>query len=329
MNTMTVLQAALRCRRWLGALVLALATAGALAGVRDVVISDLSSRSLSLVWAVDEPVIGASLSTFADAAGSTPLSGVQVDLLSDPGALQQGLVKLRVSGLPADSSVWLRTQTSTASGLQQYPNDSSLIEALTAQTSALAAGDGSPLPGDLLQHGLRNPAGGTASGGLMLLNIAGLSDYPLSGFADAGGVARVDLANLQDDVLGSRAQLVGGERVALIEYRGRSCVDPLSGSPQIDQQRLLRYRRLPSPLPGQLQVVAPAACFSPSNIAADFDCDGRIGPQDFNQFLSGYGLVNDGVFPDCRFNPDLDLQADQRIGPQDFNQFLAVFGMQE
>ena len=89
--------------------------------------------------------------------------------------------------------------------------------------------------------------------------------------------------------------------------------------------RSLAARPAHEETPAITELEAPATCYSPNAVSADYDCDRRIGLVDFTRFLGNFTLE----LPDCQFNSDYDLDADSRVGLVDFTRFLSVFGSVE
>ena len=108
--------------------------ATAQAAVFDVTITDVTTRAFATVWVSDEPVTAATVRVFADANGAFELtSTLDVTLVSTsfPPALAQGIVKVEVAGLSADSTVFVQTQT-TSAGERSSRSKSSRLSASRA-----------------------------------------------------------------------------------------------------------------------------------------------------------------------------------------------------
>ena len=87
-----------------------------LAAVSDIEPADVTTRAFSIVWASDEPVTGATVRVFAEADGTTELTGgLSVVLLSPAAALTNGVVKVDVRGVAADTCFYYQTDTTTSS----------------------------------------------------------------------------------------------------------------------------------------------------------------------------------------------------------------------
>jgi hypothetical protein len=276
------------------------------------------------VWVSDEAVTNASVRVYSDPDGLDELTGVlsvTTPSAAVPFAHDQGIVKVSVSGLVADTQVYVQTETITASGTVLDPPAPPYLLVRTALATRKANAAEAPIVNDLISHDLLTPDGlSTAEGALLLVTAPAMSDYPVSAFVGDGfplPAAVADLNNLFEAATGVSADLAGGEVLRLSEYRGRLC--------PLNDQDLVRFRRVPPHLetPPITSLEAAGACFT----GADFTCDGCVDPIDFNEFLIKFGLANEP--PDCRFNADFDLSGDNRIDPIDFNELLMVFGVCE
>lgn len=294
------------------------------AAVYDTTACNVTTRAFSVVWASDEVVTGALVRVYADDQGLVELTGsLAVDLSSATVSMAhgQGLVKVDVTGITADTLVYVQTETTGASGTVLYPQTAPYLPVRTALSTRKATVSNVPIASDLITHDVLAPDGVTPSEGTLLLaTVPAISDYPLCAFAGDSVVAPaavVDLNNLFEATTGLNAELVGGEALRLTEFRGLLC-NP-------DAQALVRFRRVPvhEESPAITEQEAAGGCFT----GADFNCDGCVDPADFNEFLIKFGLVNQPL--DCRFNADFDLSGDSRIDPIDFNELLMTFGVCE
>ena len=293
------------------------ATVPAVAVVSDTQITDVTTRAFSVVWVSSEQVASATVNVFSDASGSNNITAtlnvIPVSDVNPSPALLQGIVKVDVTGLAPGTTAYVRTVTNGV----ESPN---LLPVRTALESTKANSNNQPIVNDLILHKIFLPDGvNPAEGALLLVKVPKISSYPLTAFVDQGftaPVAVIDLNNLFNDATGVSAEVLAGEVLEVTEFRGLHC----------DQnQKLTHMRQAPGheePPPVITELELPVKCFSPNNIAADFNCDKGIDPGDFNLFLSSFGTS----IPTCRFNPDYDLNADETVGPGDFNLFLSVFG---
>ena len=93
----SILRQARGAERWLPLVLLAPLLIGlelpVVAAVIDVTATDVTTRRASMVWASDEPATDATVRVFADAAGTTELTGtLSVILASQTPALDRGIM---------------------------------------------------------------------------------------------------------------------------------------------------------------------------------------------------------------------------------------------
>ncbi|MCP3868707.1 MAG: hypothetical protein GY703_11555 [Gammaproteobacteria bacterium] len=299
--------------------------------VSDLVITDVTTRAFSVVWVSNEAVTDATVSVY-DESLTDITDSLDLYMDSDAETLENGIVRVDVQGLQAGTSYFVTTQTESVNeetsetSIIDFPADIDNAHPVdTAQGATAANFDGTPIVNDLLIHDVYKPDQTPSSRTLVMMSVPELSDYPLTAFVGKGidtPDAIVDLSNLvglvMDDTSGeeklTNIQVNGGEAIEISEYRGRLCKS------QIEDQRLVRYRRAPwhEEQPAITEAEQLAACFSP----ADFNCDGVVDPIDFNEFLIRFG----SSVPSCSFSADYDLAEDGVVDPIDFNEFLIVFG---
>lgn len=288
------------------------------ADVTDVTVTDVTTRAFSTVWLSDEAIVDATVHIFSDAEGLDEItSTLNVDLVSVdfPLALTNGIAKVDVTGLPADTVVYIQTETTTATGTLLVPAPGPFIEVRTAVETTKVNSVGGPIVNDLIHHEVFEPDGTTpAMGSLILVKAPSLSVYPLSAFVadgfDAPGAA-ADLNNLFDDNTGSSAEVAEGLILQVTEFRGLLC--------SVDDHKLLRYRRAPvhTEDPPITELETPDLCFS-----LDTVCDDVINILDVQRELN----IFNAALGECLFNPDLDIVADDVINILDVQSVLNRFG---
>ncbi|NOQ15294.1 MAG: hypothetical protein GQ583_12560 [Methyloprofundus sp.] len=296
------------------------------AAVSDVTVTDVTTRAFSVVWVSDETITSADVHIYSDASRETEVSGMlNINLVSPAVALANGIAKIDVTGLIANTKYYIDTETTgTISGQVMFPLPESLpFEVKTAVSTTRENSESGIIVNDLIQYEIFEPDGATESQGtLMMLKIPGLSAYPVTAFVGDGfsiPKAVVDLNNIFDATRHKNTAVEGGLVMEISEFRGLLC--------DMQYQKRSSLRRVPSheETPHISQLEVPDPCFSPSGVAADFDCNGVIDPNDFTQFLMNFGIAQQS----CQFKADFDLSADGVIDPNDFTQFLSVFGAVE
>jgi hypothetical protein len=308
-------------------LLLALTAPGAArADVSDVTVADVTTRAFSVIWLSSEAVADGRVRVFTDEEGLDEITGeVGIQLVSTgfPPALDLGIVKVDVTGLSADTTVYFQTETTDLLGnTVTFPAAAPLLPVTTATLTTRANADNAPIVNDLILHEVFQPDGVTAAPGtLLIVKVPGVSDYPISAFVGEGIEAPASIADLNNifDASGTSAEVLPGEPLQITEFRGLLCTP--------SDHKLIRTRRAPphEETPAITELEAPAPCFAPDGVAVDFDCDGRVGLVDFTRLAGNFDLAA----PECAFNSDFDLDQDGRVGLVDFTRFASVFGAQE
>ncbi len=289
-------------------------------------VTDVTTSSFSVVWLTDvaaEPAV----QVFADASMGSELTGkLHLEPMPDAApavaeaARGKGIMKVRVSGLDADSTYYVRTVT--ADPQNETSVSYSSVQEVTTATQVVPyrrESDGTlgQAVNDLLSFKVYIRPGESSElprlGDLLVLQADG-SAWPVSAFAGEGiaspeGV--LDLNNLFGWE-GRSLDLHGGETATLRIYRGGTL------------STLLHYRKFPADS-GEGAVGEPVRGFW-----ADFNLDGAVDQADFEIFKAQYrSSADDGVF-----NPDVNLIAEQeggtvsgdQIDARDFARFATEYG---
>ncbi|MGE3541849.1 MAG: hypothetical protein AB7N91_31055 [Candidatus Tectimicrobiota bacterium] len=303
-------------------LLLMLWTTVAGAAVADVTVADVTTRAFSVVWVSDEAVQTATVRVFSDAQGQTEITtNVHVTLVSSlfPPALTQGVVKVSVAGLSANTRVFVQTETTGASGTVRFPAAPPFVEVLTASRTSKAKANNTPIVNDVLVHTMSPPGGASAAGTLLMVRAPHLGASPLTAFAGDGfplPTAAIDLNNLFDVATRESVEVPAAEILEFTEFRGRRC-------PNLTDHKLVRFRRAPAhqetPAITELETASP--CFF-----ADTVCDDQVNILDVQRVLNVFNADSQ----DCAFNPDLDTVAsvDNVINILDVQRVLNRFGEQ-
>lgn len=285
------------------------------AAVRDITPADVTTRAASVIWASDEPVMSATVHVFADQAGITEItSGLAITLISEqfPPAHDNGIVKVDITGLSPDVSVYIQTETTSGSGTTLSPDVGPFLEIRTAVETTKANISNQPIVNDLIRHPIFAPDGITAAPGtLMLLQAQGVSAYPVSAFVGEGGFAVpdavVDMNNIFD-AAGVSAEIPAEQVLVITEYRGLLCAG-------LENHKLYHLREAPKHLevPAITELENPDACYFANTV-----CDDVIDIADAQAVLNIFNRVRG----ECVFNPDLDLNSDGVIDIVDFQAVL-------
>lgn len=299
------------------------------ADVRDLVLSDVTTRSFSVIWVSDEPVISSALRVYSDAGATAEIIGsLNISLVSPAGALPLGIVKYDVTGAIPNTTYYVQGDTTSSSATFTLPAVP-LAPVTTEVATGFSTSAAGPLINNVLVEAVLDPDGATAATDtLLIVHAPGIANYPVSAFIGdnvASPLAYIDLSHLFDASTGTTLDLADGVQIEVLEFRGLLC-------PALASHAQLHLRRSPdhTAIPLIAEIAPPGACFSPSGVAGDFQCDGRIGAGDFNLLLAQFGLASNVETEECRFNADFDLNgADRTIDTADMNTFLTVFGQPE
>lgn len=288
-------------------------------------VTDVTPTSFAVVWLTDVPV-EPTLQLFRTADGTGDITSTlrqapfpETAPTVKAAARSKGIMKVRVTGIAPQSTVYVRTVTADpANPLSvSYSALQKVVTATRVEPFRQTDGTLAPAANDLLAFPVYirpgNPAAVPSLGDLLVLETAGASS-PLSAFVGEGLATPeglVDLNNLFGTV-GTSLDLGGGETVTLRHYRGGTLAT------------LLHYRRFPA------DTGTGAVGGAVRGFFADVNLDGKVDEADFELFKPLYRqTAGDGAF-----NPDYNLfpvsegttLATDRIDAQDFARFAGQFG---
>ena len=294
-------------------------SARAQASVSDVTVTDVTTRAFAVVWVSDQAVTSATLRVFSDAAGTTEItSTLTLTLVSAafPPALTRGIVKVGVTGVVANTNVFVQTLTTGASGTVQFPTGPPFLQVHTATTTSKSTALNTPIVNDLLRQDVFALDGTTpAAGALLMVAAPTLGATPLTAFVGEGfpaPAAVVDLNNLFGAATGASAVVPANQNLTLTEFRGLLC-------PGLVDHKLFRFRRAPAheEAPAITELESPVKCFF-----ADTVCDNTVNILDAQRVLNIFGRARG----QCAFNSDLDIVTDNVINILDVQSVLNRFG---
>lgn len=294
--------------------------------VSDVLITDVTDRSFSVVWNANEPSTG-SLNLFngPDCAAPTVGAVIAAHPVLSPNPVTReavktaaegsGILKIQVTGLTPASSYCVQTVTTSKSTLETTLSPATPLTLatqiqITKTRKADTGPDLFPFSNDILSSPVRaQDEVAAVNGGIVAVDLIDLGSHPVTGFVGDGIAApfsAIDLNNLYDKVSRENINLLGGERIRILEYRG------LVGC------RLERFRKVPSDF-DLAEIKAPSGCFN----GADLDCNDTVNILDVLRDVSGF---NSAVGDFC-FNSDLDLDGNGRVNVLDILSVIGKFGM--
>jgi hypothetical protein len=292
-------------------------------------ITDVTPSSFAVVWMTDvaaEPTV----QVFADSAASNEITGaVRITALPDAAgevaaaARAKGIMKVRVSGLAAGTTYYVRTVTvdpGNASSVGYSAPQAVTLASTVAPYRTDQEGSLQPSANDLASFPVYIRPADTSElpglGDLLLLETEG-SSSPVSAFVGQGIAAPEGLLDLNNlfDLDGLGLHLASAEKATLRIYRGGTLTT------------LLHFRTIPAGS-DLVNVTQPVHGFF-----ADLNLDGKVDAADFALFKEQYQQVADGgVFnPDYNFIP---VQADGVVGAdvidaRDFARFATQFGRED
>jgi len=310
---------------FIGVLLLS-STALAVPETVSVRITDVTPSSFAVVWLTDvaaEPTV----QVFSDSAASREITDtVRIAAMPDASAAvataarAKGIMKVRVSGLAAGTTYYVRTVTvdpgNTSSvgysAHQAVPLASVVAPYRTDQTGSLR-----PCANDLASFPVYIRPADTSElpglGDLLLLETEG-SPFPVSAFVGQGIAAPEGLLDLNNlfDLDGLGLHLANDAKATLRIYRGGTLTS------------LLHYRTIPAGS-DLVNVTEPVRGFF-----ADLNLDGKVDAADFALFKEQYRQgANSGIFnPDYNFISVREgvVVGEDVIDARDFARFATQFG---
>ncbi len=215
-------------------LVLPVAAYGGVPEVSHVMVTDVTTTSFSVIWAANEAST-AGLEVYADENGSslvdaliTPHPIESGDDTIKTAAENNGVMKVRVTGLAPDTTYYFKTSTTSKSSTDTTYNPSAApftpvtTESETVRTYE-SGGDILPFSNDLIIEACYLNDGTTpAEGTLVLATVAGGS-HPITAFVGDGvdsPYAIIDLNNVFSRDTYENLDLSQGLNLTLLNFRG-------------------------------------------------------------------------------------------------------------
>jgi len=298
---------------WIGS------TEGGVPEVSDALVADITTRSFSVIWNSSEPST-ALLDVFDGPDCLTSTAGAVIiphpvqsgDDIIRTSAENNGIMKVQVTGLEPVTEYCFQTLTTSISTSEETVFPITPIK-ITTETQIITTyfldSDILSFTNDILYFPIHAPDQTTPIyGGILVVDVIGLSSSPVTGFVGDGiasPYALVDLKNLFDRVDMENINFVGDERVKLLEYRGfEGCT-------------LERYRKVPLDMELS-EAKEPSPCFDP----ADLDCNDTVNILDILRDIGGF----DTATGDFCFNSDLDLDGNEMVNILDILNVVGKFG---
>jgi hypothetical protein len=202
-------------------------------------VTDVTRRAFSAVWVTNQAA-SCLVNVYSDPEGESLVRGLTIidESADHPLAAENGVMKVRVVGLRADTPYYFQIMTVNDEGMLIEPAGGDLPSVRTEVTSQL-------VNNDVLAHRILMSDGSTpALGALLLAEVEG-ADYPVTGWVDEGfdaPWALVDLNNLYDKEEHANLELNvnGGATITLESIGG-----------------LMGFRRLIATVPAEIGVIQP------------------------------------------------------------------------
>jgi hypothetical protein len=283
--------------------------------VSHVMVTDVTPLSYSVIWESSEASTS-NLNVFLDEDGAIPATDITTisqpvqngDMGIATAAEDNGVMKVRVSGLEPDTTYYFQTVTTSKSSadVTYYPESASMMRVTTAKEivrTEVNADLEVPFTNDLIVQECMLPDGVTpALGALVVANVEG-GYSPVSNFVGDGVVSPqcyVDLNNLFDASASENKPLYGGEWLVLSRVMGTSGYE-------MDPYEI--------PINEQLAEIKPPQVTQ--RCLCDVDNDGDVDGSDFAVYIADTGRDDcDGDCP-ADFNGDriVDSWDLQMVGP--------------
>lgn len=292
--------------------------------VSEVTVTDVTTRSFSVIWKASEAST-ANVKVFDGPACTVETAGAVITPhptnsgypAIKTAAENSGVMKVMVTGLSSDTEYCYQTVTTSKSTSDVTTSPLTPVKVVTeVQTVRTYVEQGTnaikPFSNDLIIFPVYQPDQVTSSEGSLLI-VEGPGGSKVSAFVGDGVPspnALVDLNNLFASA-GTNMDLAGGEVVIIREFRGNNG--------KTESATLVRFREAPEDM-GLSMVNSPVPCFF-----ADNDCNGRVEIIDVQRGFNLWGKM----IGDNSYNTDLDIIADGTINIKDIQSIFNRFGQTE
>ena len=225
----------------------------ALAGipqVNHVMVTDVTTVSFSVIWAASEPS-KADLEVFEDEDAVVPVTSVTIEphpVESDEVSIREyaqnnGVMKVRVTGLAPDTTYFFRTLTTSKLTAEStiYPDSSPLLSVHTELKTVRTYTSGMetfPFSNDVIIKACYLEDGTTPAEGTLLLATVKGANHPITAFVGDGvgpPYALIDLNNVFSRDFSENLDLQSGENLTLVNFRGISGYSIITHEVPIDQ----------------------------------------------------------------------------------------------
>lgn len=208
---------------------------GGVPEVNHVMVTDVTTRSFSVIWASSE-ASSANLQVYEDEDGTVPVTGAVItphpvesgNATIATLAEDSGVMKIRVTGLSPNTTYYFKTITTSKStpDVTYYPETAPFMsvttELLTTRTYESGA-DTLPFSNDVVIKECFLEDGTTPAAGSLLLATVKYAKHPLTAFVGDGGDlpnALIDMNNFFSRDSSENLDLKSGENLTLVNFRG-------------------------------------------------------------------------------------------------------------
>lgn len=283
--------------------------------VTDTTVTDVSTRSFSVIWISNEPGIP-DIKVFDDLGGTIETSGVEIvphpvkneSIFIKNAAEANGVMKVEVTGLKPDTTYYFQTQTiSISSSDTTYFPDVSPFPAVTTQSQTIRTrifeSDILPFSNDLIFIECYLPDSLTPADGTLLIAEVAEGAYPVSGYVGDGApspVALVDLNNIFSNTVYENMPLLGGESLTLTKFMGMNGIETVNYEVPVNNQL------------AEIKLPVEIAC------VGDFNNDKKKDGLDLAILSLEFGV--------CSINCSADFEPDNDVDEDDLTEFASRFG---
>jgi len=212
-----------------------IAAAAGVPSVKNMMVTDVTTSSFSVIWASSEPSEPA-LEVYDDPDGVIPTAGAIVTPQPTAAgnsaiatlAEDNGVMKVRVTGLLPDTAYYFQTVTTSkdSSDTTRYPEDPPFESVITEITALRTRASGSslvPFGNDVIVAECYLDDGVTPAQGTLLVATVEGGNYPVTAFVGDGiwpPYALLDLNNIFSRNSNESLDVAQGSNLALLNFRG-------------------------------------------------------------------------------------------------------------
>jgi len=277
----------------------------AIAEIIDRHITDVTSRSFSIVFSSTESIVTPDVKVYSDTGGLNNLA-IQSDTISTAQQHQNGLAIVRVHSL--DSSTLYYFNVTDNKDLAIYYPSTNMPSVTTFPLAAINVSN-QLVSNDVIKLDIYRPDQiASLEGAIALLSIPTVSAFPISASVGSDNFAYIDASNLKNGDADTPL-LVEDGNIELKVLRGLLC----DGA--VDHMQVF-YRKYGADLLDGPQVNLVKHCSKEDTV-----CDDQINVLDVQFVLNSLNSTSS----ECSFTGELDVVEDQQVNVLDLQQILNNF----